>query len=75
MLSPAEKAYARALLALKNRDYVAAAAHFDRAATDFRDNQEFILLRETNRLLLTVKKELGRFDDEKIEVEEIYTNG
>jgi len=75
MLNPSEKAYCRALLALKNKDYRAAAAHFDGAAADFRDNQEFVLLRETNRLLLTVKKELVQNDDSTIEIEETFSNG
>ena len=75
MLNQSEKAYCQALLALKNRDYRAATDFFDRAAPYFRENREFNLLRETNRLLVAVKERLAAADHEEIEVEETIPNG
>lgn len=59
MLSSAEKAYCLALTALKEKDYRAAIVQFDRAAEEFGTDKEFTLLRESTRLLVAVKEELG----------------
>ena len=76
MFEQAEKAYCLALLALKNKDYQTAADYFDNAADNFKDNQEFNLLRETTRLLLMVKEESARLNTEdKIEIEEVLPYG
>ena len=76
MYNQSEQAYLQALLALKRKDYQAASEYFDRAAPYFEKNKEFNLLRETNRLLLAVKKELGSPDaDDRIEVEEMFSHG
>lgn len=71
-----EKAYCSALLALKQKDYIAASNFFKKAAPFFKDDKEFNLYYETTLLLLEVKKTLGKLeDDEKLEIEEIFTNG
>ena len=71
-----EKAYCSALLALKQKDYTAASNFFKKAAPYFKDDKEFKLYYETTLLLLEVKKTLGKFEDEdKLEIEEIFTNG
>lgn len=76
MLKPAEKAYCQALLALKRKDYAAARNLFDKAAPAFADDKEFNLYRETTRLLLVVKERLAKLDNEdKIEIEETFSNG
>lgn len=59
MLSSSEKAYCLALTALKEKDYANAVVHFDRAADEFGTDKEFTLLRESTRLLVAVKEELG----------------
>ena len=59
MLSTAEKAYCLALTALKEKDYQNAIVQFDRAAEQFGTDKEFSLLRESTRLLVAVKEELG----------------
>ncbi len=76
MLSPAEKAYCLALMALKEKDYHRAADQFSRAASDFGRNSEFVLLWETTRLLVAVKEELKTDEEnDKIEIEEVYSYG
>ncbi|MEW5796902.1 MAG: hypothetical protein AB1772_11155 [Candidatus Zixiibacteriota bacterium] len=59
MLDPGEKAYFQALQALSERRYQQAAGYFDQAAEFFGNNQEFLLLRDTTRLLLEVKREIA----------------
>ena len=76
MLNSSEKAYYRALLGLKNKDYGLAAEEFDRAEPYFRRDAEFSLLRETTRLLVTVKDELARLEkDGELLIEEVFTDG
>ena len=76
MQSGGEKAYCSALLALKQKDYTAASNFFEKAAPYFKSDKEFKLYYETTLLLLEVKKTLGKFEDEdKLEIEEIFTNG
>ena len=58
MLKPAEKAYCRALEALRRKDYNDALRHFSDAGDAFTQNKEFNLLHETTRLLMAVKIEL-----------------
>jgi len=59
MLSAPEKAYCLALKALKDKDYRTALGQFDRAADGFVDDKEFVLLRESTRLLVSVQEELA----------------
>ena len=59
MLSAHEKAYCLALKALKDKDYEAALGQFDRAVEGFADDKEFVLLKESTRLLVSVKEELA----------------
>lgn len=76
MLSPAEKAYCQALLALKRKEYQEALAEFVKAADAFKASTEFNLLWETTRLLVAVKEELA--DTEKVDrlqIEEAYSRG
>jgi len=79
MLNAAEKAYCLALQALKRREYRRADKLFDQAAGFFADNREFRLVRETTRLLVAVKEELGSFEsdesNERTELEEVLTYG
>ncbi|UCC44993.1 MAG: hypothetical protein JSU65_03460 [Candidatus Zixiibacteriota bacterium] len=77
MLNPSEKAYYLALVALKRKDYCAAADQFDIAAPHFRGNREFDLFRETTRMLLAVKDELAAAEDadDRIEIEEVFSSG
>lgn len=76
MKAQPEKAFIQALMALKRKDYGSASEYFEMAAPYFRGNKEFRLLRETNRLLLAVKKELKNPGIEnRIEIEEMFTNG
>ncbi len=58
MLVDSEKAYCRALLALKNRDYQTAVQKFAKASGHFGTNKEFDLFYQTTQLLLAVKQEL-----------------
>lgn len=59
MLSAAEKAYCLALKALKDKDYRDALVQFDRAADGFVEDKEFVLLKESTRLLVSVQEELA----------------
>ena len=74
MLNSSEKAYCRALQALKAKHYAQAARCFEQAAPFFADNRDFRLYWETTRLLLAVKQALGTFDDELV-IEEVFTDG
>ncbi len=76
MLNPGEKAYCAALLALKKKDYSAAMKHFEEAAPFFKENAEFNLLMETTKLLVVVKNERMRLEnDDTIEIEEALPYG
>jgi hypothetical protein len=76
MLRPSEKAYCLALQALKEKDYAKAADYFTAAAPDFTNNQEFVLLWETTRLLVAVKEELKTTDEkDELEIEEVFSYG
>jgi hypothetical protein len=76
MLNPSEKAYCQALLALKGKDYQTAQALFDEAAANFKDNQEFNMLRDVTTLLIEVRKELGGLpDNDRLEIKEVFSNG
>lgn len=76
MLNIGEKAYCAALIALKQKDFAAASKHFEQAAPYFKDDKEFNLYLETTRLLVEVKKELGKLEeDDNLEIEEIFTHG
>lgn len=76
MLNQAEHAYYEALLAIKRKEYSSASDYFERAAEYFAGNREFNLLRETNRMLLAVKKVLNSpVAEDGIEVEEMFSNG
>jgi hypothetical protein len=78
MLSPHEKAYCQALLALRQREYAKAETYFGQAAEHFEDNREFMILWETTRVLLAVKRELAGLPQEerdKIDIEEAFSRG
>lgn len=77
MLNTFEKAYFAALQALQRKDYSKAADYFKQAAPHFKDNKEFNLLHETTGLLLAVKEQLAAVDvdDDKIKIEETFSNG
>ncbi len=76
MLKASEKSYCLALQALKDKDYAKAAGYFASAAPDFTNNQEFVLLWETTRLLVAVKEELKTADEkDKLEIEEVFSYG
>lgn len=79
MLNPSEQAYFDGLVALKRKDYSGASDCFDKAAGFFNGNREFNLIRETTALLLAVRAELLRYEedrsDDKLEIEEIIPNG
>jgi len=75
MLSDAEKAYYRALQALQDRQYRAAAGFFKSAENQFAENPELRILKETTELLLTVKDEIFETENDRIEIEEILING
>lgn len=76
MLNDSEKTYFQALLALKRKDYRSADRFFEKARPFYKDNKEFQLLAETNRLLLAVKRRLNRPEPEmSLEIEEMYTDG
>ena len=76
MLNASEKAYCLALSALRDKRYVEAAQLFDKAADHFENNQEFMLLRETNRLLLAVKQEIQRLEpDDSLVIEQVFSDG
>lgn len=76
MKAQPEKAFIQALLALKRKEYGSASEYFDKAAPYFKGNKEFRLLRETNRLLLVIKKELKNPGVEnRIDIEEMFSNG
>ncbi len=76
MLRSEEKAYCRALVALRRKDYRVASEHFERAATLFGEDRQFNLLRETTRLLLAVKDERTRIAvKDNVEIEEVRLDG
>jgi hypothetical protein len=82
MLNQTEKAYYLALEALRNKEYRQAVSFFDRAAAEFGNDQEFVLLSESTRLLVAVKERLadGRASlsetvNNELTIEEVLSNG
>ena len=75
MLSETEKAYFKALQALKEKDYSGAAGFFRFAENQFADAPEFRILKETTELLIAVKEEIFGIENERIEIEEILSDG
>ncbi len=76
MLKPAEKAYFKALSALRRKDYKAAAEQFDKAAPFFEKDKEFGILREATRLLIATKAEIRKLEQqESLLIEESFSNG
>ncbi|MEW5923567.1 MAG: hypothetical protein AB1746_06230 [Candidatus Zixiibacteriota bacterium] len=75
MLNDADKAYYRALQALKEKDYRAAAGFLKNAENQFAEKPEIRILSEATELLLAVKDEIYELENETIEIEEILING
>jgi len=75
VLSDADKAYYRALQALRDKDYRAAAGFLKYAENQFADMPELGILRGSTELLLSVKDEIYELENETIEIEEILING
>jgi len=75
MLNDTAKAYYRALQALREKDYRAAAGFLKTAENQFADRPELRILREATELLLAVKDEIFELENETIEIEEILING
>ena len=76
MLDGAEKAYCLALIELRRHNYEAAAELFGDAGDYLEDNDEFVLLRETTRLLLAVRAELAELEvSDKLEIKEEFSRG
>jgi len=75
MLNDSDKAYYRALQALGEKDYRAAAGFLKSVENQFADKPELRILKESVELLLTVKDEMYELENETIEIEEILING
>ena len=76
MLKQAEKSYFLALQSLKEKKYALAADFFDRAAPEFSSDRDFVLLRETTRLLIALKRERkSGSDSDGLDIEEVFTHG
>jgi len=75
MMNKAHKAYYKALEALSNKDYRAAAGFFKTAENGFTDDADFRILKEVTELLLVTKDEIYSLENEGIEIEEIFSNG
>jgi hypothetical protein len=71
MLPDSEKAYYRALLALKNKEYREASGFFRMAENQFTNDPDFRILKEATALLLAVKDEIFELENSRIEAEEI----
>lgn len=63
MLNRPEKEYYLALAALRNKEYIMALKHFDRASAFFQTNKEFNLLYETTKTLMAVKEQLAQGEE------------
>lgn len=74
MTKRSEKSYRLALASLREKKYSLAADYFDRAATDFSQDKEFALLRETTRLLVAIKRKQTS-GGERLDIQEVFTNG
>jgi hypothetical protein len=70
MLNRPEKEYYLALAALRQKEYIMALAHFDRAGEFFKNNREFTLLYETTKTLIAVKEQLAQ-SEEIVELKEL----
>jgi len=70
MLNDAQKAYLKALTALSNKDFRAAAGYLRIARNQFESSPDFRILDETTELLLAVKEEIFELEEKKTAVEE-----
>jgi len=71
-----EKAYCQALMALKNKDYALASEFFDEAAPYFGNDKEFVIFRQTAKLMVAVKAERRRLKKtDGIQIEEVFSDG
>ena len=75
MLSEHEKAYSQALLALKRKEYSNALESFEKAASGYGTNGEFILLYQSTRVLFEIKRELAANAGISSEEKELIING
>jgi hypothetical protein len=75
MLSLEEKAYCRALEALKKRDYVTADREFDNCASMFADSRGFKIISEAARMLARLRNEKSNTVNIKTEIKESVSHG
>jgi len=75
MLSVEEKAYCRALEALKRKDYVAAVQEFDACGPRFGDNRGFQIMSEAARLMVALRQECEQKQKIQNEIKEAISHG
>lgn len=75
MLSETDKAYFKAMKALKNNDYPAAVGFFRTVENQLEVAPELRILKEAAELLLAVKDEIFEIENERIEIEEMLIDG
>jgi hypothetical protein len=75
MLSAEEKAYCRALEALKRKDYGAAVEAFDSCGGRFGNNASFKIMAEAARLMVALREECERKQEIQNKIKEAISHG
>jgi len=75
MLSKEEKAYCRALEALRNKDYITADKEFVNCSALFSESRGFKLISEATRMLVQLHREKEKLSKIETEIEEAVCHG
>ncbi|MEE9442822.1 MAG: hypothetical protein V3V99_09175 [candidate division Zixibacteria bacterium] len=75
MLSFEEKAYCRALGALRNKDYISADKEFEASGNNFSGSQGLKIIKEATKLMAVLRIEKLKLEKTEIAIEENLSHG
>ena len=75
MLTPEEKAYCRALEALRKKDYITADKEFGNCGAMFAESRGFKVITEATRMLVQLHKEKTKLQKIQTEIKEAVSHG
>lgn len=75
MLTAEEKAYCRALTALRNKDFAAADTEFQACSSSFASSTGFKIIAEATRLLVQLQEEKAKLKKITLTIKEAASHG
>jgi hypothetical protein len=75
MLSFEEKAYCRALEALRNKDYISADKEFEASGDEFSGSRGLKIIKEATKLMALLRNEKLNFEKTRNEIKENLSHG